>query len=195
MSKRQIAMIWVLGGSFLGLIASFVLSIEALILAENSSAVLSCSLNAVVNCATVANHWSASLLGFPNSFIGMIAMPVVMTIAVGILSGVKFPKWFMQASQIGVIGGLIFAGWMLYMSFVVIGTLCPWCLTTDAAMIIIFFGMTRYNILTKALPIKKDTQKWLEQFIDRSYDALMMWLSLVAIAMAIILKFGSDLFA
>ncbi len=190
-----VAMIITLVGATLGLVASLVLSHEALVLAENADAELTCSLNAVVNCAAVANHWSASLLGIPNSFIGMIAMPVVMTIAVGILAGVTFPKWFMRVSQLGVIGGFFFAVWMFYMSYKVIGILCPWCLATDVAMLLIFFGVTRYNILTGMLPLKKKTQASLEKFVNKDYDQVIMWSTIVLAVAAIILKFGETLFA
>ena len=193
--KRLVwAMVVVLVGATLGLVASLVLSHEALVLAENADAVLGCSLSATMNCATVANHWSASLLGIPNSFIGMITMPVVMTIAVGVLAGARFPKWFMRASQLGVIGGALFALWMFYMSFIVVGALCPWCLTTDAAMIIIFFGITRYNILTNALPLRQSTQKKLRQFVEKDYDILAMCVIIVLVIIAILAKYGKDLF-
>ena len=55
-------------GAILSLIASFVLSMEAVELARNPDAVLACSVNAVLNCATVGLHPSAALFGFPNSF-------------------------------------------------------------------------------------------------------------------------------
>ena len=193
-SNKQ-AMITTLIASSLGLIASIVLSYEALILAANKDAVLSCDINAVVSCAAVANHWSATLLGIPNSFIGMIAMPVVMTIAVVLLTGAKLPKWFMQLVQLGAIVGLVFAGWMFYMSYTVIGVLCPWCLTLDVAMVVLFFGVTRYNILGNFLPISKQTNDKLQKFVKNSYDMLAMWSVLVLGVLAIILKFGSDLFA
>jgi len=48
-------------GSILSLIASFVLSQEAIQLAKNPDAPLSCSVNIVLNCATVANRTLASL--------------------------------------------------------------------------------------------------------------------------------------
>lgn len=189
------AIILTLVGAVLGLVAALVLSHEALVLAANADAVLSCSLNAVVNCAAVANHWSAKLLGIPNSFLGMIAMPVVMTIAVALAAGVKFPKWFMCASQIGVIGGLIFAIWMFYMSFVVIGALCPWCLVTDVAMAMIFFGVTRHNIISGVLPIGAGVQEKLQRFVEKGYDMLVMWAMLAAVVIAILAKYGADLFA
>lgn len=191
--RAQSSMIGVLVAASLGLIASLVLSHEALILAANKSAVLSCSLNAVVNCATVANHWSASLMGFPNSFFGLMTFPVVMTIAVVILSGVKLPTWIMRASQIGVSLGLIFAGWMLYMSLVVIRVMCPWCLATDLAMLIIFFGVTRYNVLNKNCFNQKLNKKMLP-FFEKSYDQVVMWLVVVAIILIIIGKYGAEIF-
>ena len=49
-------------GAVLSLIASLVLSIEALHLAQNPNAVLSCSINSVINCATVSLHPSASIV-------------------------------------------------------------------------------------------------------------------------------------
>ena len=67
--RRQLAALLMLVGSGLGLLASFVLSIESLTLAKNSHAVLNCDLNAAMSCSTVANHWSAAPLGFPSSFI------------------------------------------------------------------------------------------------------------------------------
>ena len=91
---QQLAALLMLVGSGLGLLASFVLSIESLTLAKNSHAVLNCDLNAVMSCSAVANHWSAALLGFPNSFIGVMTLPVMVTIAVALLAGAKFPKWF-----------------------------------------------------------------------------------------------------
>lgn len=185
----------VLIAATVGLIASIVLSCEALVLAANANAVLDCDLNAVISCAAVANHWSASLLGFPNSFLGIAAMPVVMTIAVLLLARVKLPKWFMQAAQIGVIGGLLFAIWMFYMSYAVIGILCPWCLTVDAAMIIIFFGITRYNIKQGHLPLSKQATIKLRKFVKQDFDVLVMVLMMVMMVMAIVLKFGSELFA
>jgi uncharacterized membrane protein len=96
-------------GAILSLIASFVLSMEAVELARNPDAVLACSVNAVLNCATVGLHPSASLFGFPNSFFGLIAEPVVITVAIAGLAGVKFPRRFMFVAQICYTLGFIFA--------------------------------------------------------------------------------------
>lgn len=176
-------------GSTLGLLASFVLSIESLVLAKNSQAVLSCDLNSALSCSAVAHHWSAAILGFPNSFIGMITLPVMVTIAVALLAGARFPKWFMQAAQLGAVAGLLFAGWMFYMSYVEIGALCPWCLTLDMGMLLIIFGLTRYNILLKNI-----SWRGARRFVDGGYDMFVTASLVVVVIVAIIAKFGEQLF-
>ena len=185
---RQFAALALLLGSGLGLLASFVLSIEALTLAKNSHAALNCDLNAVISCSAVANHWSATLLGFPNSFIGMMTLPVMVTIAVALLAGTKFPKWFMWGAQLGAVAGLLFAGWMFYMSYVEIGALCPWCLTLDAGMLLIFYGLTRHNVLNKIIE-----HRGLRRFVDQGYDTLVLASVAALVIMAILAKFGSQI--
>ena len=188
--RRQFAVLALLLGSGLGLLASFVLSSEALTLAKNSHAALNCDLNAAISCSAVANHWSATLLGFPNSFIGMITLPVMVTIAVALLAGAKFPKWFMQGAQLGAVAGLLFAGWMFYMSYVEIGALCPWCLTLDSGMLLVCYGLTRYNVVTGAVGGRR-TRK----FVDRGFDTFLLALVTVVIVVVILATFGRELFA
>src|SRR5690606_8940678 len=72
-----------------GTLASLVLSIEEFHLLKDPSAILSCSINTVLNCSTVMQTWQASVLGFPNMFIGLMAFPVIMVIGVLGLSGVR----------------------------------------------------------------------------------------------------------
>ena len=189
LKRQNLAAFIMLIGSALGLLASFMLSIEALILAKNSHAVLSCDLNSVLSCSTVANHWSATILGFPNSFIGVMTLPVMVTIAVALLAGAKFPKWFMQAAQAGAVAGMVFAAWMFYMSYIEIGALCPWCLTLDVGMTLIFFGLTRYNILRK-----KISWRGAQKFVSGGYDALIAVSVIVLVVVVIIAKFGGQMF-
>ena len=186
--RQKIAEISLLTGAGVGLLASFILSIETLVLAKTPNTVLGCDLNAVISCSSVAQHWSASLLGFPNSFIGVMTLPVMVTIAVALLAGTKFPRWFMFAAQIGVSIGFIFALWMFYMSFVEIGVLCPWCLTLDVGMLLIFDGMTRYNILTGVITGKK-----VKKFVQNDYDIVLLMIIITLAVVMILAKFGDQL--
>lgn len=181
-------------GALLSLLASFVLSVEAIHLAANPGAQLSCDLNAVISCGTVNSHPSATLFGFPNSFLGLIAEPVVITVAIAGLAGVRFPRLFMFAAQVGYTLGLVFALWLFYMSYAVIGALCPWCLLVTLTTILVWFAITRFNIRENNLYLPKKLQGRLKTFIDRDFDKLALATFVVVIIAAIIAKYGSDLF-
>lgn len=179
--KERLAALVLLTGALIGLLAAFVLSVEALVAAGRSDVVLSCDINAVLSCSAVASHWSAKLLGFPNSLIGLATLPVVVTIGVALLAGVKFPRWFMRAAQYGVLAGLLFAGWMFYMSLSVIQVLCPWCLVTDVAMLLMVYGMTRHNVLSGVI-----NWPWLRRMVEKQFDTAALF-GLVALGVALII--------
>ncbi len=179
-----------LGGAVVSLTAAFTLSKEAVELAANPAAKFACSINAVIDCATVAKTSYAELFGFPNAFIGMMSEPVVITVAVAGLSGVKFPRLFMFAAQICYTGGFLFALFLTTISVFIISTMCPWCLTVTLATIFVFFSMTRYNIREENLYLPKKYSKMAKEFIKKDYDKLAM-ASLIAIIVAIvIIKYG-----
>lgn len=182
-------------GAILSLIASFVLSMEAVELARNPDAVLACSVNAVLNCATVGLHPSASLFGFPNSFLGLIAEPVVITVAIAGLAGVKFPRRFMFVAQICYTLGFIFAMYLFYTSFFVIGALCPWCLLVTATTTFVWFAITRYNVREDNLYLSKEWSAKAKRLIEKDYDKLALFSIVFVLVVAILVKYGNALFA
>lgn len=190
---------WIFGsmlvGSIASLIASFVLSAEAVELARNPDAVLSCSVNIILNCATVGLHESSYLFGFPNSFLGLIAEPVVITVAIAGLIGIKFPRAFMATAQFFYTLGFLFALYLLGTSYFVIGALCPWCLLVTMTTTLVWFAITRYNIRENNLYLPKQTQKTLHSLVEKDYDKLAMWVLIVGITVAILLKYGEGLFS
>lgn len=141
------AFIEMLASSIIGLWASLVLSIDAVKLAEDPLADLSCNISSTISCATVGLTWQANLLGFPNAFLGLIAEPVVITVAVAALGGVRFPRWFMLSAQVVYSIGLAFAYWLFYQAYFVIGAMCPWCMLITITTTLVFASMTRVNIL------------------------------------------------
>lgn len=181
-------------GAILSLIAAFVLSVEAIELARNPNAVLSCTINIVVNCATVAKTWQANLLGFPNSFFGMIAEPIVITVAIAGLAGVTFPRKFMLAAEVFYTAGLLFALWLFYESFFVIQVLCPWCLLVTATTLFVWFAITRYNVREENLYLPRALSARLHAWIAKDYDKLALFGVVALMVAAIIVKYGKALF-
>ena len=182
-------------GAIFSLIAAFVLAVEAVELARNPNAQLSCSINAVINCATVGVHPAASLFGFPNSFLGLLAEPVVITVAIAGLGGVKFPRKFMFVAQLCYTLGFLFAYYLLYIGTFVIQALCPWCLVVTLSTTFVFFSMTRYNIREGNLYLSDRLAKRASDFIEKDYDKLSVALLIVVVGAVIIIKYGSRLIA
>lgn len=151
-SREQHRGTWaeVLISAVLGLVAAFVLAREALTLAENPLAELSCNVSSTVSCAVVGRSWQAEVFGFPNAFIGLMTEPVLISLAVASLAGVRFPRWYMWIAQ-GVAGaGFVFALWLFAQSYWIIGALCPWCLLVTVTTTLIFFGLLKINLLSGA---------------------------------------------
>lgn len=182
-------------GSILSLLAAFVLTNDAFRLAQNPGAQLSCSVNAVINCGTVAKSHYNELFGFPNSFLGLMMEPVVITVAIAGLVGIKFPRLFMLFAQFGYTLGFIFALWLFGLSYFVIGALCPWCMLVTLSTMFVFFSMTRFNIRENNLYLPKKIQKSLHRFIERDFDKLALGGLIVLMAAAIIIKYGGAIFA
>lgn len=189
--------VWVtmLIASVASLVASFVLSIDALTLAEDPTADLGCNINAVISCGTVAGAWQSSLLGFPNAFLGLVTEPVVITIAVASLAGVKFPRGFMLAAQIVYTVGLVFAYWLFHQAMFEIGALCPWCLLITLATTLVFFEMTYVNIRDDNLFLPRRAQAALTRFVRSDLDFILVVVWLLVLVLAVVLKYGEALFA
>jgi uncharacterized membrane protein len=191
------AAIWVtmLVASLASLVASFVLSVDAIRLAEDPTADLGCNINSVISCGTVGSAWQSSVLGFPNAFLGLIAEPVVITIAVASLGGVRFPRWFMVSAQAVYTIGFVFAYWLFYQAMFVIGALCPWCLLVTVATTLVFFEMTHVNIRDGNLYLPRRLKEMAQSAVRHNLDLLLVVIWLLVLALAIVLKYGSALFA
>lgn len=175
-------------------VASAVLSIEAYHLAVDPGATLACDINEAVSCGKVAISWQAQVFGFPNAFIGLATEPVVLTIAVAGLAGVRFPRWFMFSAQIGYSLGLIFAYWLFYQSYANIGALCPWCLTITVFTTVTFFTMLHINVQERNLLLRPRAQAAMEKFVRLDLDLIVPVLLLIAIALLIMVKYGAQIF-
>jgi uncharacterized membrane protein len=189
--------VWItmLVASAASLVASFVLAVDALRLAEDPTADLGCNINAVISCGTVAGAWQSSLLGFPNAFLGLITEPVVITIAVASLGGVRFPRWFMFSAQVVYTVGLAFAYWLFHQAMFDIGALCPWCLLITLATTLVFFEMTYVNIRDDNLFLPRRLQSALVSFIRSNLDLMAVVAWVLLLVLAVVLKYGEALFA
>ena len=183
-ARHRGAYLEMLIGSVIGLIAAFVLAVDALTLAANPDAIFSCDISAKISCGTVGTTWQANLLGFPNAYLGLVSEPVVITVAIAALGGVLFPRWFMVTAQAFYSIGFAFAYWLFFQSYFVIGALCPWCLTITLTTTLVFFSITRVNILDGNLRFGKATDKI--QSLVRSWVDVYVMVIIIAVLAAMV---------
>lgn len=190
------ALFWLmLAFGVVGLTASFVLSVEEFHLLKNPDATLSCSINLVLNCATVMQTPQATAFGFPNMLIGLMGFPMVILIAALGLSRVAFPRWFAIGMELGLIFWTGFAYWLFFNSVYAIQVLCPWCLIVTFSMTMILAATTFYTIRKNSFGFKPKVIDALNRFIGRGYYQLAVASWVVLMIALVIIKFGDGLFA
>ncbi len=193
--SRRFVFATMLLSACLSLAASLVLSVDAVRLAADPGATLACDLNATISCGAVARSWQASVLGFPNAFLGLMAEPVVITIAVASLGGVRFPRWFMAAAQAVYTVGLLFASWLFAQSMLVIGALCPWCLLITVSTTLVFCSLTHLNVRDDNLYLPPRLQARARAAVEADLDVLAVAVWLVLLATLVVARYGAQLLA
>ncbi|MDX6353300.1 MAG: hypothetical protein QOF98_203, partial [Streptomyces sp.] len=74
----------------LGSVASFVITDDKFKLLEDPSYVPGCSLNPIISCGNIMKSDQSHAFGFPNPMIGMMAYPIVVCVAMGLLAGARY---------------------------------------------------------------------------------------------------------
>lgn len=134
--RRPIAFaLFLLVTGVIGWIGSLVLLIERIHKLQNPEAVLSCDVSPFISCGALFDHWQAAILGFPNPILGVAGFVAPIAVAVGLLAGARFDRWFWRVFLAGVFGAWLFVTWLFTQSVFVIGVLCPYCMLVWATTI------------------------------------------------------------
>lgn len=182
-------------GGIAALIAAFVLTLDKFKVLQDPNAVLSCSVNIVLNCSTVMSRWQADAFGFPNMLIGLMAFPIITTIAALGLAGTKFPRWFLVASSIVLLLGMCFSYWLFFQSVYVIQVLCPWCLVVTTSTTVMFASYLHFNLKENTFKLKHAVNTKVQYFLKSGFHQMIVlsWIALMVVL--VFVKFGQALFA
>lgn len=142
---KKLGLTMLITGS-ISLIASFVLFLERIQLFLDPNYIPTCSINPVLSCGSVMVTEQARVFGFPNPVIGVALFPLVMAIGAALLAGVKFPRWWWMATQVGVVFGMGFIFWLITQSLYHINALCPYCMVVWVAMVPLFYYVSVRNM-------------------------------------------------
>lgn len=176
-----------MAGGALGLVASFLETIEYQIILKNAHAQLVCNLNSVFSCGNVLNAWQSKVFGFPNSMLCMLFFTLMFTSGlIGVTGGVLAPKLRLWLHGIATFF-LGFGLWFMWQSTFRVGALCILCLFCFAGLLTVNWGWLRTNITI--LPIGARRRAWLERIMSRGIDTFAWLLLALLIAFVMLLKF------
>ncbi len=119
---------WLLIAGVIGLVASMTLTVEKIDILRDPSYIPSCNINPILSCGSVMITPQASLLGFPNPLLGLVAFTVVAVTGLLALTKVALPQWCWVGLTVGVLAGAVFVHWLIFQSLYRIGALCPYCM-------------------------------------------------------------------
>ncbi|MET4704175.1 vitamin K epoxide reductase family protein [Frigoribacterium sp. UYMn621] len=139
--------------SVAGFFAAFRLTVDKVGTFTTPGVAPSCNVSVLVQCGKNLSSWQGSLFGFPNPLIGVGGWMAMFMIAVLIISGVTFARWFWIALNVGITLALVFVIFLITESIFMLGTLCPWCMATWSVVIPSFWLITFFNLKSGHIPV------------------------------------------
>jgi uncharacterized membrane protein len=174
-------------GAIIGIFAALGSSIELYHSLKDPGYKATCSINPVINCGSVMNSPEGAVLGFPNSYLGLLGFAGILGVLAAIYFGVKLPSRFWRLFKYGALANFIFVLWLMHQSIFDIKTLCLYCIATwVASPLVALYALLQYSRSTKFK--KGSTRAKLAAFLDAHHiDIIVGWY--VAVLLLVIYKF------
>ena len=139
--------------SFIGLIASFIITWEKVELLKNPKHVTSCSINPLISCQNVMQSEQASVFGFPNPLLGIIGFSMIFAFSFMMLFIKKAP-YFMHLIMVAGLGfATVFSTWLFHEAIFEIGAICLYCVAVWLCSYMMFADLLFFLVGVK---IKND---------------------------------------
>lgn len=166
---------------FLGLLASWVITLDKFRMLEDAGFEPGCSINAVMSCGNIMESDQASAFGFPNPMLGLATYGAVVAIGMGAVAGARYHRWFWLGLQGGTLFGVVFCTWLMWQSLYTIGALCLWCCLAWMATIVMFWATTVHNVRHRFLPLPEGVRRallefpWLPTALHLGIVVILVW--------------------
>lgn len=184
MKRLYITMV---AGGLIGLIASFLQTMEKLTLLKNENAQLVCDLGSVFSCTNVLNAWQSSVFGFPNSLMCMVLFTIFGTVGLVGAAGGQLTRGLRLGIHGLAVFTLLFGLWFLSQSTFVINSLCLYCLFCFSGLLLVNWGWVRTNAAD--LPLSTRGRARLQRAIASGADTFAWIVLALAIAFVMVLRF------
>lgn len=175
--------------SLTALYASLTLSIEYLEVLKNPEVVLSCNLNSAINCTSVMKSWQAELLGFPNTYFGLIGYGATLALGALLLFKKELGKWINLLSLLGSFTAFLFSYWLLWQSAFAIGALCIYCIISCISASNIFFAFLLLNLKENTFDFSEKLNDKINRFINKNYYWILIAIWYLVVTATILIEF------
>jgi uncharacterized membrane protein len=130
----------------IGLLASFVLTVDKIHVLRDSSYQPPCNINPLFSCGSVMKTPQADINGIPNTIFGVIGFTAAVTVAASLFFGAKMNRRFWQLFNLGMLLGVAAVMYLFYQALYVINTLCIYCMAVWVVVIMMLYYVTLWNI-------------------------------------------------
>lgn len=141
-------------GAVVSSMAAFALVVDALIIRSSPRAVtLGCDISSRVSCTAVSSSTWSNLVPLwgthvPNAMFGLALFPLMTGFLAALMGGFRPGRPLRILLGCGMAVAVLFALFLLAVSVLIIGRLCPWCLTMDAGTLLMVEGWVRWMRVT-----------------------------------------------
>lgn len=175
---------WVLTVSaFMGLLASFVQTIERINFAKNPTLPLQCDINSVFSCSNVFDSWQSSVFGFSNSLLCIVFFAVLAGAGLAAATGSEINRYLRLILHSFSVFFLGFGAWYLWQSAYDVGYICIFCSICYTAVIVMNWAWLRINA-KEYFGSKTALKKW--QQIEKSGADTFGWILYAVVFIAMI---------
>lgn len=134
----ELAVVTVVCG-VIGFYASLMLIMSEKEKMANPDAILLCDVNPLISCGKWIGTWQNEVFfGISNSVLGLAFFAGMTAIGLVLLAKGTFDKWLWMAITGATGAGILWIFWFGYQSYVVEGSLCPYCVVTWIVTIPLF---------------------------------------------------------
>lgn len=140
-APRELAIVLLVGGA-LGVFASLMLIMSEKAKMANPEAILLCDVNPLIGCGKWIGTWQNEVFfGVSNSVLGLAFFAGLLALGLVLIFEGTFSSWLWTATTAALGAGIVWIFWFAYQSYVVEGSLCPYCVLTWLVTIPMFVNM------------------------------------------------------
>lgn len=174
--------------SIFGLTASFTLTYDTIEKIKNPDFNPACNISPIVSCGKALASSQSELLGIPNPIYGIVAFTALLTLAVTLIAGAKYKRWFWMVVEGVGLAGLSGALYLFFFSMYSLGSICPWCLLVWVTTIAVFWYITTYLVATGLLAGRGASHRIADLWEKYAVPTLIVWY--LALVVIVFLRFS-----